>query len=67
MTELEKLKARIETTDAAIASVKIAMSVDQTLTHDKHPNAGFTKALCELTSIRSQLKNLKLRMETVGR
>jgi len=67
MTEVEKLEARIEAIDTAIASVKMAMGVDRKLSHDKHTNGHFTKALDELTSIRLQLSSLKLRVETVGR
>ena len=67
MTEVEKLEARIEAVDTAIASTKMAMGVDRKLSHDKHTNGHFTKALDELTSIQSQLSNLKVRVETVGR
>lgn len=67
MTEIEKLLVRIEATDTAIANVRMAMGVDRKLSHDKHTNGHFTKALDELTSIRSQLSNLKVRVETVGR
>lgn len=67
MTEVEKLETRIEAIDAAIASTKAAMTVDRKLSHDKHTSGHFTKALDELTSIRSQLSNLKVRVETVGR
>jgi hypothetical protein len=67
MTEIEKLEARIEATDTAIANVRMAMGVDRKLSHDKHTNGHFTKALDELTSVRSQLSNLKVRVETVGR
>jgi hypothetical protein len=67
MTEVEKLEARIEAIDTAIANVKMAMGVDRKLSHDRHPNGNFTKALDELTSIRSQLSILKIRVETIGR
>jgi hypothetical protein len=67
MTEIEKLEARIEATDTAIANVRMAMGVDRKLSHDKHTNGHFTKALDELTSVRSQLSNIKVRVETVGR
>ena len=67
MTEIEKLEARIEATDTAIANVRMAMGVDRKLSHEKHTNGHFTKALDELTSVRSQLSNLKVRVETVGR
>ncbi len=67
MNEVEKLEARIEAIDTAIAATKMAMGVDRKLSHDKHTNGHFTKALDELTSVRSQLSNLKVRVETVGR
>ena len=67
MTDLEKLEARIEAVDTAIAATKMAMGVDRKLGHDKHPNGHFTKALQELTSVQTQLNALKVRVETVGR
>lgn len=67
MNEIEKLEARIEATDTAIATVRMAMGVDRKLSHDKHTNGLFTKALDELTSIRSQLSNLKVRVETLNK
>jgi hypothetical protein len=67
MTEVEKLEARIEAVDTAIANVKMAMGVDRKLSHDKHPNGHFTKALDALVSIQSGLNALKIRVETIGR
>lgn len=67
ITELEKLEARIEAVNTAIANVKVAMNVDRKLSHDKHTNGHFTKALQELTSVQSQLAVLKVRMVSVGR
>lgn len=67
MTEIEKLEARIEAVDTAIASVKMALGVDRKMSHDKHPSGHFTKALTELDCVRTQLNSLKVRMETVGR
>ena len=67
MTDLEKLEARIEAIDTAIASVKMAMGVDRKMGHDKHPNGHYTKALTELTDIRTGLHLLEVRMLTVGR
>jgi hypothetical protein len=67
MTDLEKLEARIEAVDTAIASVKMALGVDRKMSHDKHPNGHFTKALAELMTIQSSLNNLRLRLITVGR
>jgi hypothetical protein len=67
MTDLEKLEARIEAVDTAIASVKMALGVDRKLGHDKHPNGHYTKALTELTDIQTSLNALRVRMITVGR
>lgn len=67
MTDLEKLDARIEAVDTAIASVKIAMGVDRKMSHDKHTNGHFTKALQELVSVQAQLNALRVRVEAVGR
>jgi hypothetical protein len=67
MTDLEKLEARIEAVDTAIANVKMAMGVDRKMSNDKHPNGHYTKALTELTTIQTGLNALKIRIETVGR
>lgn len=67
MTDLEKLEARIEAVDTAIAATKVALGVDRKLGHDKHPNGHYTKALAELMTIQSSLKLLKTRLQTVGR
>jgi hypothetical protein len=67
MTDLEKLEARIEAVDTAIANVKMAMGVDRKLSHEKHPNGHFTKALAELMTIQSSLNTLRIRMIAVGR
>ena len=67
MTDLEKLEARIEAVNTAIASVKMAMGVDRKLGHDKHPNGHYTKALTELTDIQTSFNALRVRMIAVGR
>jgi hypothetical protein len=67
MTDLEKLEARIEAVDTAIAATKMAMGVDRKLGHDKHPNGHYTKALTELTDIQTSLNALRIRLITVGR
>jgi hypothetical protein len=67
MTDLEKLEARIEAVDTAIANVKMAIGVDRKLSHEKHPNGHFTKALAELMTIQSSLNALRIRMIAVGR
>jgi hypothetical protein len=67
MTDLEKLEARIEAIDTAIGSVKMAMSVDRKMSHDKHPSGHYTKALTELIDIQTGLNALRIRMIAVGR
>ncbi len=67
MTDLEKLSQRIEAVEQAIIVVQHAANIDRKMSHDKHMNGHFTKALTELDSIRTGLKTLKIRMETVGR
>jgi hypothetical protein len=67
MTDLEKLEARIEAVDTAIAGVKMAMGVDRKMSHDKHHNGHYTKALTELTDIQTGLNLLRVRMKAVGR
>ena len=67
MTDLEKLEARIEAVNTAIANVKMAMGVDRKLSHDKHPSGHFTKALAELMTIQSSLNALRIRTIAVGR
>jgi len=67
MTDLEKLETRIEAVDTAIAATKMALGVDRKLSHDKHPNGHYTKALTELTDIQTSLNALRVRMITVGR
>jgi hypothetical protein len=67
MTDLEKLEARIEAVDTAIAATKMALGVDRKMSHEKHPNGHFTKALAELMTIQSSLNALRIRMIAVGR
>lgn len=67
MTEIEKFDERIAALEAAIAAVQHAATVDRKMSHDKHYNGHFTKALTELTTVKDGVKALKVRFETVGR
>ncbi len=67
MTDLEKLEARIEAVNIAIANTKMAMGVDRKMSHDKHPSGHYTKALTELIDIQTSLNALRIRMIAVGR
>jgi len=67
MTDLEKLEARIEAVDTAIAAVKMAMGVDRKLSHDRHNKGHYTNALTALTDHQTSLNNMRTRLITVGR
>ena len=67
MTETDKLNERLEAIEQAITATQHALNVDRKLSHDKHVNGHFTKALTELMTIRTGLHALKVRQETVGR
>ena len=67
MTEIEKFDERIEAMEQAITAVQHAASVDRKMSHDKHYNGHFTKALTELVTVRDAVKALKVRFEAVGR
>lgn len=67
MTEIEKLQERISAIDQAITATQHAISVDRKMSHDRHVNGHFTKALTELTAVKNSLQLLLKRVETVGR
>lgn len=67
MTDLEKIVERINAVEDAIHATQHAASVDRKLSHDKHTNGHFTKALQELVSIKTQLEAVARRIETIGR
>lgn len=67
MTEIEKFNERIEAVEQAILAVQHAATVDRKMSHDKHYNGHFTKALTELTMIKDAVKSHKTRFEAVGR
>ena len=61
--ELEAL----EVVGQAILVTQHAATVDRKLSHDKHYNGHFTKALDELVKVKTSLQALRTRVETVGR
>jgi hypothetical protein len=67
MTDIEKLEARIKATEAAILATRTAANLDRKMSHDKHMNGHFTKALTELSDIHTGLCSLRIRMQAVGR
>lgn len=67
MTEIEKLEARIDAVAAAIDAIKHAAVVDRKMSHDKHVDGHFTKALTEMAGLSSSLNALKKRIEAIGR
>jgi hypothetical protein len=67
MTDLEKVVQRLNAVEDAIHATQHAANVDRKLSHDKHTNGHFTKALQELVSIKVQLESVAKRIETIGR
>ena len=67
MTEIEKLQARIEAVEAATEAIRHASVTDRKMSHDKHVDGRFTKALNEMISVSTSLRAKKLRLETIGR
>lgn len=67
MTDLQKLEARIEAVDTAIADTYMARGVDRKMSHDQHVNDHYTKALTELHDVQTGLNLLRTRLITVGR
>lgn len=67
MNEIEKFNERLEAIDSAIKAIQHAASVDRKMSHDKHFNGHFTKALDELISIRTSVSAHKVRFEAIGR
>jgi translation initiation factor 6 (eIF-6) len=67
MTELEKINERLTAIEAAIIATQHAATVDRKMSHDKHTNGHFTKALQELVSVKEQLSLVAKRIEAVGR
>lgn len=67
MTELQKLQERLESINEAITATQHASSVDRKLSHDKHYSGHFTKALTELSHLKTGVESLIKRHETIGR
>lgn len=66
MTEIEKLQARIDAVAAAIEAIQHAAVTDRKMSHGKHVDGHFTKALTEMTGLSSSLHALKKRIEAIG-
>ena len=67
MTDLERLRERLAALDQAIDITKKAATVDRKMSHDKHTNGHYTKALSELDILRTGIQALIKRHEIVGR
>jgi hypothetical protein len=67
MTELEKIVERLNAIEDAIIAIQHAASVDRNMSHDKHTDSHFTKALQEMVDLKVGLNLLARRIETVGR
>ena len=66
MVELEKLKFRIETVDAAIAACKTAVTCERKMATEKHLNGHLTTALQELEKVKKHVEDLIHRAEAQG-
>lgn len=67
MNEIEKFDARIKAMEDALAAVQHAATVDRKMSHDKHYNGHFTKALQELTTAKEAVAAHRTRFVTLGR
>lgn len=67
MTDLEKLKVRLQAATDALEFVRECAVTDRKMSHERGVNGHYTKALTELESVRTQLSVLVTRMETIGR
>ena len=67
MTELEIAKRRVELAKDALDFVKDAANQERKLTHEKHVNGHYTKAMQELESILFGAQAYLKRLEILGR
>jgi hypothetical protein len=67
MTALEIAKRRVELAKDALDFVKDAANQDRKLTHEKHINGHYTKALQELESVLNGAQAYLKRVEVLGR
>ena len=67
MTELDKLKDTLVVVEAAIDAIKHAAIVERRLSHAKHTDERFTKALCEMDGIASGIQAKMKRIQAIGR
>lgn len=63
MTDLEKLKFRIDTVDAAIAACRTAVTCERKMATEKHLNGHLTNALQELEKVKKHVEDLLHRAE----
>ena len=67
MTEIEKAADRVKVASEALAAVKVVATQDRKLSHDKHTNGHYTKALQELELIVISHKAYLTRLTAIGR
>lgn len=67
MTEIEKLQARIDALEAAIAAIQHASVVDRKMSHDKHVNGHFTTAMTAMIGLSTSLRAKMIRIQAIGR
>jgi hypothetical protein len=67
MTDLEKAAERVKVASEALAAVQVAAVQDRKLSHDRHTNGHYTKALQELEAIVNSNKLYLTRLTAIGR
>lgn len=67
MTDIEKIKKRIELAQEAFDMVKLNANADRKLSHDAHMNGHYTKSLQELEAVINSHKTHLVRLEAIGR
>lgn len=66
MTEIEKLNERLTSIEQAIAATQHAATVERKLGHERQLSGHYTKALTELTALKTNVQSLIRREETLS-
>lgn len=67
MTDLEKVQERLDNAKEAFEFVQLAANTDRKLSHDKHMNGHYTKALDELRRVVEAESAMLVRIKAIGR
>ena len=67
MTDLEKVQQRLTNAKEALEFVQLAANADRKLSHDKHMNGHYSKAIDELSRVVATEQAMLVRVKTLGR